>query len=379
MSRLYYDHNATAPLAKGLKDQLTNWCDALLGNPSSVHQEGQTARALVEKSRKKIKELLGVPKGAQLYFTSGASEANNWAVQSAYAKRGSKTRILLSTTEHSCVLEAVQALAKKDPTIELSWVRVSPAGEIDLQDYNSKLDDSVFLVSVMLASNETGFIYPIKEMAQAAQEKNIAFLCDAVCVAGKQELSFTDLGVSHLSFSSHKFGGLKGVGGLIVDSSTRLEPFVYGGGQEQGKRSGTENGLGIASSAYALEVALSKNKTTDYAQRRAALKTGISELYPDAYFIESQRQLPQTLCVSFLGLNGHLLLTNLDLEGVAVSYGSACASGSLEESRVLKALGLTIEQARGAIRISFGSDTNQNDDQEFLKRLKNVLGRMAKA
>jgi cysteine desulfurase len=230
----------------------------------------------------------------------------------------------------------------------------------------------------MLANNETGFILPVREMATIAKQKGIPVLCDVVCAAGKIPFSFANLGADYMTFSSHKFGGLKGSGGIVTNSSAKLSPLIIGGPQEDEKRAGTQNVLGIAASAYALEKWCA-NLTEDVCCEeglRKLLKDKINAAYPSVIFIESENHLPQTLNASFVGLNGNLLLTNLDLEGVSCSYGSACASGSLEVSRVMKELGLKFDEARASLRFSFGKATTNDDIEEFGRRLKKVIAKM---
>ena len=230
----------------------------------------------------------------------------------------------------------------------------------------------------MLANNETGFILPVKDLAAKAKEKDIPFHTDAVCATAKVLYNFKDLGVDYLSFSSHKFGGLKGSGGILCRQGSMIKPMILGGPHEAEKRAGTENVVGIASTAFALEVSLHnlEKERVRQAILRENVKKGIKEIYPEVVFTESATQLPQTLNAWFVGLNGTLLLTNLDLVGVSASYGSACASGALEVSKVLKNLKLKIQEAQAALRISFGRSTSEEDGQEFLKRLQMVLGRM---
>lgn len=374
MKRLYFDYNATAPIASGLSERLGEWLN--LKNPSSVHQDGQAARAAIESARKTHLELLGAGKGDRLIFTSGGTEANNTVIRSAYLGRGEKKRMLLTNVEHSSVYNCAQALEKSG--VELDFIRVSRDGTIDIDEYQKKLGDDVFLVSVMLSNNETGFLFPIAELSKRAHAKNILFHTDAVCGAGKWPIHFANLGVDFLSFSSHKFGGLKGIGGLLVRQSARMTPLILGGTHEQEKRAGTENVPGILSSAYALEKSLQDldAKLVNMKTQRERLKSGMKKIYPNLVFIESNDNLPQTLSAAFVGLNGNLLLTNLDLEGVSASYGSACASGSLEVSRVMKNLSLPLECASSALRFSFGAALNESEVKDFLGRLEKVVSRM---
>lgn len=376
MERLYLDYNATAPLANGLKEKISEWLTVDYKNPSSVHRDGQESRTLVEGARKTILNLLGADSKDKLFFTSGGTESNNTVLHSAFLNRAQKKKLLLTKVEHSCVYNYAHFLQSQGA--ELEWIDVSRDGVIDLADYEKKLSDDVFLVSVMLANNETGFLFPIKDMARMAHEKGISFHCDVVCAAGKIPVSFQDLDVDYMTFSSHKFGGLKGSGGVIYKSDAKLSPYIIGGPQEGEKRAGTQNVVGIASSAYALEQHCQHidEAPQKSAELRRFMQEKIRQAYPKAVFIESQNNLAQTLNVSFVGLNGNLLLTNLDLEGVSCSYGSACASGSLEVSRVIRELGLKFDEARAALRFSFGSNLTKENVEDFGERLKRVIQKM---
>lgn len=378
-TRLYFDYNASAPLAVGLKEKTAEWFAADYRNPSSVHRDGQTARAAVERARRSVLNLLGCDVQARLVFTSGGTEANNLVINSAWQNRRGKTKLLLSRVEHSSVYNC--ALHLKNLGAEPEWLDVDRHGHIGLTDYREKLTDDVFLVSVMLANNETGFVFPIREMAAMAREKGIPFHTDAVCATGKWPVLFSDLGVDCLSFSSHKFGALKGVGGLVYRQQCPLSPFILGGTHESGKRAGTENVIGILSSAYALEEHLKGLAGEMQAQikLRSALSRGIREIYSEAVILESPQNLPQTVCACFVGLEGHLLLSNLDLEGVSVSYGSACMSGALEPSRVLKNLNLPESETSSAVRFSFGRGTTEDHVDQLVERLRCVVERMRKS
>lgn len=377
MERIYFDYNASAPLAEGLKERMVEWMTADHKNPNSAHQDGQASKALMETSRKTHARLLGMRPTDKLFFNSGGTESNNTVLHSAYHQRGEKNVLVLTRVEHSCVYNYANVL-KDRGDIELRYIDVARDGQIDLEAFEKLLDDKVFLVTVMLAQNETGFVFPVKEMAKIAHAKGVPIHSDVVCALAKMPVSFEDLDVDYLTFSSHKFGGLKGIGGVIYKGEHTLMPYIYGGPQEFEKRAGTQNVHGIASSAYALEEHLShmEEKIPQFVQYRSQLKQAISEIYPEAVFIESTENLPQTLSVSFVGLSGNMILTNLDLEGVSVSYGSACASGSLEISRVMRELGLKINESRATIRISFGGTSTEKEIQEFGVRLKRVVERM---
>ena len=376
MERLYFDYNASAPMAKGLTQKLNSWLLEDYKNPNSAHAEGQKAKAVLESARKSIGKHLNLRHHDKLIFNSGGTEGNNTVINTARLQNPQKNVLVLTRVEHSCVYNYAQMLAARG--VELRFIDVTRDGEIDLAAYEKLLDENVFLVSVMLAQNETGFIFPVKQLAKLAQAKGILFHSDVVCAMGKMPVDFQDLDIDFLTFSSHKFGALKGTGGLVVRGDVKCLPYVLGGTQEMEKRAGTQNVIGVASSAYALEQHLQDLAVDvpNFIAFRAQLKKTIQELYPQSVFIESKNHLPQTLSVAFVGLSGNLLLTSLDLEGVAVSYGSACASGSLEISRTMRELGLPIAESRSVLRISFGSGTTQSHIDQFGQRLQTVLQRM---
>lgn len=378
-SRLYFDYNASAPLAQGLFDKIVLWLADDFKNPSSLHREGQKAKSFLERSRKQILHALGTAAKDKLVFTSGGTEANNTVLQSAFSHRGGRRKMMLTRLEHDSVLAMAQFL-EKEFGVELVWIPVKKNGEMDWHFYEKNLDANVFLVSVMLVNNETGFVFPVKDMAHLARERGVVFHTDAVCATGKWPYSFDALGVDFLTFSSHKFGGLKGTGGILCRSGSRLATLVRGGEQESGKRAGTENIYGVLSTAYALEKSLDDLDGENQRQRelRQTFISGIKKICTEAVIVESKTQAVQTVSVIFPGLEGMVLQANLDLEGVAASYGSACASGSPEASHVLIGLDYPEIQAKSALRFSFGRQTTVSDIDELLVRLETVLECMCK-
>ncbi len=376
-SVLYFDYNATAPLSKAVIAKLPEWVAADYKNPSSAHAAGREAKNQIEKARKQILTLLGAKEKDRLIFTSGGTEANNTVIESAFKQRKNRNKYVLTNVEHSSVNRYAKELEARG--VELVFINIDKAGSLDLNDFKTKLTPDVFLVSVMFAQNETGFIFPIQELAQIARAAEIPFHCDAVCATGKVAFNFNELGVDFLTFSSHKFGGLKGAGGIVCRREAILKPLVLGGPHEAEKRAGTENVFGMLSSCAALEESLNgvANKTKKIARARERLQAGIMEAYPQAKFIESKTNLPGTLSVNLAPHSGQVLLTNLDLEGVAASYGSACASGSLELSRVILAIGLSRDEAGCTLRFSFGAHTDDAVVDEFITRFKTVMHKMS--
>ncbi len=373
---LYFDNNATTKPVEGLCGAVVSWMQNDWGNPSSVHRRGQQAKSKLEEARRVHLNFFNAPQKSKLVFTSGGTEANNTVLQSAYKRRGTKNTLIISNIEHSCIANTAQFLKKQG--CHIIQIPVDKNGQIDRHAYESALTEDVFLVAIMLVNNETGFILPVAELAQSAHEKGIPFLTDVVCAVGKIPIDMTALNVDYITFSSHKFGSLKGTGGIIYRPEARLDSLIQGGPQEGEKRSGTENVIGALASAYAIEqISLDYDKKTEqWHKLRQILKEQIQSRYSQAFFIESHtKQLSQTLSVCFEGLSGVILLTNLDLEGVCASYGSACASGALEVSRVIKNLDLSFDQAKAVIRLSLSASTTEADILEFGRRLDLAIKR----
>ncbi len=374
-TRLYFDYNASAPLATGLADQFKEWLCLDPKNPNSVHADGQAANALLETARRKILTTLGAKKSDALVFTSGGTEANNAVMRSAFSRRKNRQTLIVTGVEHSCVRNMASQLEREGAKLKI--IPVSRAGKLDLQILQDNLSDA-FLVVCMLANNETGYVLPVTEVATLAAKAGVPVLSDAVCAIGKIPFHFSELGIDYATFSAHKFGALKGIGGILYRKVAGLEPFILGGPQELEKRAGTQNLHGVLSTEFALMANLNGLEIENQRQMslRETFKLGILQIYPQAIFHESLHNLPQTLNVSFPGLKGALLLTNLDLSGISASHGSACASGALEVSPILRHIGLPEIEASSAIRFSFGRKTTTEDGNEFLHRLKTVIEMM---
>jgi cysteine desulfurase len=328
---------------------------AEFGNPSSVHSFGRAARRVVEDARRKVAALVAA-RPDDVVFTSGGTEANNLAL------RGSGRRRTLATAiEHPSVLEAADGIES---------VPVDGNGIVDLEALARTLEgaDTPAIVSVMLANNETGVVLPVAEAARIAHRNGALFHCDAVQAAGRIALSMEALGADMLTLSAHKMGGPKGVGALIVSDRVQLHPIICGGGQERGRRSGTENLPGIAGFGAAAEVAAAG---VDTAWAMASLRDRLEDLIlrdvPQARIIGAGVQrLPNTCCVALPGISAETQIMALDLAGFAVSAGSACSSGKVKASHVLRAMGLADEIAGCAIRVSLGSGNAEAETDAFV-------------
>lgn len=380
--RIYLDHNATTPLHPEVKKEMVEAME-MFGNPSSMHAFGREARANVEHSRKIVADFIGAQED-EIVFVGSGSEANN-TVLSLFACASNlclpgfkaKTSIITTRIEHPCVLETSECLAHKGTKVK--FLDVDQYGRIDMDQLREYLTDEVGLVSVMTANNEIGTIQDVAEITKMAHDNGSLMHTDAVQAIGKMRMDVNELGVDFLTMSAHKIYGPKGVGALYVRKGTPYCPFIRGGHQEKGRRAGTENTLGIIGLAKAIE--MRDAEMDDEAKRlvgmRDALKSGIEESIDDVVFNgHPTLSMPNTVNVSFPGAEGESILLYLDLQGIAVSTGSACASGSLDPSHVLLATGSSPERAHGSIRISMGRATTVDDILYMLDVLPGIIKRI---
>jgi cysteine desulfurase len=371
--RSYLDYNATAPLRPEVREAVAAAL-TVHGNPSSVHAEGRTARALIEEARAKVAALAGA-RSEDVIFTSGATEANALALA---AQPGNAWHCYMSAVEHPSVLVGGRFYPETTTRIP-----VTPDGVIDLKILASELEKHHLggwrpLVSLMAANNETGAIQPVAEAAKIVHSVGGLVHTDAVQAAGRIRLGMSALGADMLSLSAHKIGGPKGVGALVLGNGVSVEPLIKGGGQERRKRAGTENVPGIVGFGVAAELAAADlAKMGDMARLRDELETRALAIAPDAIVLSSRVQrLANTSCIAVPGVKAETLVIGLDLAGIAVSSGSACSSGKVEASHVLSAMGVPEEVAQGAIRVSLGFATKRDDIENFLKVFAELIGRL---
>lgn len=356
----YLDYNATAPVLPAAVEAVAATLGEV-GNPSSVHGFGRRARARLEDSREAVARLVGA-RPDQVIFTSGGTEA---AALGLHAFRSGPA--VVSAIEHSCVLEALPD-AERCP--------VTPDGVVDLAWLAARLEQEPrpAVVAVMLANNETGVIQPVAEIAALARAAGAAVFCDAVQGPGKIAVDLESLGVDGLALSAHKLGGPQGVGALVVRAPQAVEAIVRGGGQERGRRGGTQNLPGIAGFGAAARAIAAGECVSCLTELRDRLESGIRAAAPQAVIWgQGAERLPNTTCVGLPGVNQQRQIMALDLAGVAVSAGSACSSGKLAPSHVLTAMGATAEQARQAIRVSIGWRTSTDDVDRFLKEWRRLV------
>ncbi len=344
--RTYLDHNATSPLRPAAKAAMLAALE-VTGNPSSVHGEGRAARKLLDDGREAIATALGAI-APMVVFTGGGSEANNLALRGVAVER-----ILVSATEHPSVIEAAKAA---DKPVEI--IPVTTDGIIDLEALARLLPGPKALVSVMLANNETGVVQPVREIVALARAHGALVHSDAVQALGKVPVNFGLLGVDLLTVSAHKLGGPVGTGALVVRDGLPVTPLIVGGGQELRRRAGTENIAGVA--GFAAAVAEKRFDVRDLRDRLEA------ELEGATIFGRNQERLPNTTCFALAGMSAETLLMGFDLDGIAVSSGSACSSGKVAKSHVLSAMGVAPELAQAAIRVSLGWNSTSEDIDRFI-------------
>lgn len=376
--RIYFDHNATTPVREEVALAMTALLQEQHGNPSSVHAEGAAARRILAEARAQTASLVGA-RPEQVIFTSGATEANNTVIRGVpvTSKRG--LHVVTSSVEHPSVEQPLAALEKAPEPVRVTRVPVDADGRLVREAFSAALADDTALVSLILANNETGVVQDIAPLAAQAHERGIPVHVDATQALGKLPLSATDLDVDWLVGSAHKLGGPKGVGFLLDRSGRDMPAAILGGAQEQGRRGGTENLPGIVGLGVACELA-SRELETHAARMRSlrgrlwqGIQAGVPEVRRNGHegFV-----LPNTLNVEFCGAAGEVLLEALDGEGVAVSAGAACHSGSVEPSVVLMAMGRSADEARASLRFSLGHGNDEAQVDRVVALLPGLVKRV---
>ncbi|MGC2131035.1 MAG: cysteine desulfurase family protein [Candidatus Aquilonibacter sp.] len=376
-NRIYLDHAATTAVHPDVLAEMLPYFVEVGHNPSSLHAEGRRARAGLDTARDRVAAALGVAR-KEITFVGSGSEADNQAILSAARTYGKRGRHVVSTQiEHHAVLHALDAL--RDEGFEITLLPVDERGLIDPAVFANALRDDTVLASVMFANNEIGVVQPIARLAAAARERGVIFHTDAVQGAGLVELRPRDLGVDLLSLSAHKFYGPKGVGVLYVRDGLVLPPLVHGGGQEFGRRSGTENVAGIIGLAAALERAVAgrAQRAARIGRLRDRLEAGIRAQAGEIRINgEGAPRLPNNSNISFAQLDSEALLMRFDLEGIAVSAGSACTSGALEPSHVIAGLHIDPRWHQGVIRFSLGEATTEEEIDRVLELVPRITAEL---
>ncbi len=377
--KVYLDHNATSPLDPRVLETMLPYYQSRYGNASSIHSFGREARAAVDEAREKVAGLIGAEEG-EIVFTSGGSEADNFALKGvAYAQQDRGRHIITSSIEHQAVFNTCEYLEGKG--FRITYLPVDKYGLVNPDDLKRAFTEETIIVSIMLANNEIGTIQPIEELAGITRERNVCFHTDAVQALGKVPVDVNELGVDLLSLSGHKFYGPKGVGALYIRQGVKIDSLIHGGHHERQRRAGTENVPGIVGLGKAAELACRdrENWKEHLLHLRDKLEKGIGERIDYVKLNgDAEKRLPNTLNISFEFIEGESLIINLDLKGVAVSTGSACTSGSLEPSHVLLAMGVSPESAQGSIRFSLGKGNTEEDIDYVLQVLPEIVDRLRK-
>ncbi|TAN64640.1 MAG: cysteine desulfurase [Methylobacter sp.] len=362
---IYFDHNATTPIDDRVLEAMLPFLKTFYGNPSSLYRLGRVGRSAIDTAREQLAALLGVQPG-QIIFTCGGTEANNLALATLPPQAG----FAVSAIEHPSIIEPALYLQSQGHT--LSLLDVNADGLITQDAIDEIIRLKPHLVSIMLANNETGAVQNIAHYADQLRAHGIKFHSDAVQALGKIPVDFNRLGVDLMSLSSHKIYGPKGCGALVFEKNVAINPILLGGGQEQGFRAGTENVAAIVGFGKAAELVKTEldERHAHLLKLRMLLEQGLSAIPGLTIFAKQVERLPNTVQVGIHGIDGEMLLMQLDQQGIAVSSGSACASGVREPSPVLAAMGVEPAQAKTAIRISLGKANTEADIFEFIKQLK---------
>mgnify|MGYP006426561983 CR=1 FL=1 len=375
MKNIYFDHNATTKLDESVNKDMANLAKKLYGNPSSVYKIARDSKEIIDESKMKISKILKCS-NKEIYFTSGGSESNNWAIKGiAYANKEKGKHIITSKIEHPSVLETCKYLEKQG--FDITYLDVDENGFVKFNQLKSKLRKDTILVSIMYANNVIGTIQPINKISKFLKDKDVYFHTDAIQYIRHNDIDLENLNVDLVSLSGHKFYGPKGVGLLYIKKGIQIDPLIHGGGQERNLRAGTENFI----SQYGMYKALNKleenkikrrdfvDKITNYMIKK--IKSLDFKIYINGSL---NQRISGNIHLTIPDINQESLLFNLDLQGVYVSAGSACSSGSIERSGVLKAIGQKVLGAN--LRISLGYTNTEKEIDYFIEKLKNIIERL---
>jgi cysteine desulfurase len=376
MKTIYFDNNATTKVAEEVLDEIQPYFCELYGNPSSMHTFGGQVGIKIRQAREKVAELLGC-EPSEIIFTAGGTESDNTTIKGTLAAYPEKRKIITTRVEHPAVLSVCRELENQGYTlVELG---VDKYGRLDLSQFEEQLDDETAIVTIMFANNETGVIFPIEKIAEMTAAKGVVFHTDAVQAVGKVPINLSKSSIDLLSLSGHKLHAPKGVGVLFVRKGTRLAPFMLGGHQEGGRRAGTENVPGIIGLGRACGLAMrnfdQENKKVKFL--RDKLEKKILENCPDCMVNgDTENRLPNTSNISFEFIEGESILLMLDKFGICASSGSACTSGSLEPSHVLRAMGIPYTAAHGSIRFSLSRYNTEQEVDFTVEKLPPIISRL---
>ena len=381
MTLVYLDNNATTMVAPEVVDAMLPYFSNKYGNPSSIYDMAHSANDAVKKSREIIAGFLGAADSKEIIFTSCGSESANMAIKGTLDVKKNKKHIITTRVEHPCVLNLYKDLEKRG--YRVTWVDVDSNGDLDISRLLEAVCEDTALVSVMMANNETGVIYPVDKISEAVKMKNpeTKVFVDAVQAAGKVPINVKDTKIDMLGISGHKFHAPKGVGALYIRTGTMISPLIVGGHQERGKRAGTENVPYIAAMARAAQLAKEalEDENTRVKALRDKLEKGILSNIKNAVLnSKSKNRVPNTTNIGFQYIEGELILLHMNDEGICASSGSACTSGSLEPSHVLRAQGVPFTSLHGSIRFSLSRYTTEQDIDYTLEKLPAIIDKLVK-
>ncbi|KRU24150.1 cysteine desulfurase NifS [Clostridium sporogenes] len=374
--QVYMDYSATTYTKPEVLEEMLPFFTENFGNPSSLYSFSDKTKKAVNLARERVSKALNAEKN-EIFFTSGGSEADNWALKGiAYANKKKGNHIITTKIEHHAILHTAQFLEKEG--FKVTYLPVDEEGFVSVEDIKNAITDETILVSVMFANNEIGTIEPIKEIGELCKEKNIYFHTDAVQAIGHVDIDVKDMNIDLLSMSAHKFYGPKGVGALYIKNGVKIQNLIHGGGQERGKRASTEDTAGIVGLGKAIELAMENmpEENEKLSNLRGKLIRGIEERIPEVKLNgpkDMSRRLPNNVNFSFIGIEGETLLLDLDMNGIFGSTGSACASASLDPSHVLLSIGLPHETAHGSLRLSLGAKNTEEDIDYVLEVLPKII------
>jgi len=384
MDPIYFDHAATTPVDRDVLEAMLPYFTKNYGNANSAHQYGRDCKVAIEDARELIAKLIGA-EPSEIIFTSGGTESDNAIIKGVFEalSRAGKTEIITSPIEHHAVMHPAEALKRQGATV--TYLQPNKNGVISAAQVQGAISDKTAIVSLMHVNNEIGSINPVDEIAAVCREHKVPFHSDTVQSVGKIPVNVKDLGLDALSISAHKIYGPKGIGVLYVKNGTPWIPWLQGGSQERRRRGGTSNVAGVVAMAKAMEMSTAhmKNLNSHYRELRAAAISGMKKKFNGRFVINGPEEggVPHILNVGFktaddMGLDGEMLLLNLDIEGICVSNGSACTSGAMEPSHVLKGIGQSDAIGNASIRISFGKQNTIEQVDYFIEKLDEILERM---
>lgn len=379
MNDIYLDNNATTMVDKEVVDAMLPYFSEQFGNPSSLHSFGNKVGMALKKARQSVQKILGAEHESEIIFTSCGTESDSTAILSALNAMPDRKEIIITEVEHPAILTLSENLESQGYTVHR--LKVDQKGRLNLEDYKSVLSDKVAIVSIMWANNETGTIFPVEEMAALAEEAGVMFHTDAVQAVGKIPINLQDSSIHMLSLSGHKLHAPKGIGVLYLKRGTRFRPLLRGGHQERGRRAGTENTAAIVGLGKACELALAnmEKENTEVKALRDRLQEGLLAAVPNSFVTgDPSNRLPNTLNIAFEYIEGEAILLLMNKQGIAASSGSACTSGSLEPSHVMKAMGIPYTAAHGTVRFSLSRYNTAEEIEKVIEAVPPIIEKLRK-